>query len=150
MSKKEALVGIIHSDSNILLLMNRLVKDEGFSTAIMSFDKLLLYPSSYYSFLDEHNPDVLVMGRVDCKPVHSATWPTVQKLIEAEVSRGRGFVLTTYDQYTLKEEIKRSGVLAVVRQPFSVFEEITGNIEEIPRAVRQVLTSRLKGTVEPL
>ncbi len=124
------LVAVVNSSEDVRALIAETLESFGYVTVMGHVDDFKHGRTAIESFLDQHDPRVVVW---DVSPPYVQNWAFVQDVINGQAGRGRGWVVTTTNKDALDSLVGRAtGAIELVGKPFDL-EEIAGAVVRAER-----------------
>jgi two-component SAPR family response regulator len=139
MEKRLPRVGIMNSNTELIELIEIILKDAGYITAGIHLLKVKENLELYSEFLKKYNPDVWI---IDIPIPYDVNYYFVKNLIARKESRGRAFVLTSTNKSKLDELVGPTNTLELVGKPFDMSELV----DAVEKAYQIVLGKKIHRT----
>jgi DNA-binding response OmpR family regulator len=119
-------VALFNASDDTVEMVQRMLGASGFDCLVgCHFSDLRKGAIDFASYLDEHDPDVVIF---DISPPYKENWDFFKTLRDGDAIKGRGLVLTTTNKQRLDETVgKDSEAFEVVGKPYDL-DQIEGAI----------------------
>ncbi|MHB8575004.1 MAG: response regulator [Dehalococcoidia bacterium] len=133
-ARPRSVIAVINSSPDVVDMLELALQDEGYHTVGATLGELLQSEQSLLTFLDEHDPHLIIY---DVSPPYPRNWDRFQVVREVETFRNRRVMLTTTDKNALDRLIGPTDSYEVFSKPFE--------LDILLSAVRQAVSSEDAG-----
>jgi DNA-binding NtrC family response regulator len=124
-------VGIVNSSEDTVALLRTVLEQAGFLTVPAHVSDIRNGREDFVEFVRANDLRVMVY---DVAPPYEENWTFLKLLLDTEVMRGRGVVLTTTNKAALERLVGPTGAIEILGKPYdlnAVLTAVRGAVGEV-------------------